>query len=141
MTMIAAGKFHNHVAPGKPPRQANGRHRRLSAGVHHAHHVHSGKRLDDQLCQAYLPFGRRPKGTAIGSGLLYGRHDLRMRVAEDERSPGAHVVDIDITIDIIDACSGSTLNEGRLQIYRLKGSHRTVYTARNELLRLLKKRC
>src|SRR4030095_4332453 len=101
----------------------------------------------------------RPKGTAIGSGLLYGRHDLRMRVAGDEgppgphelnlkipidtmsARPGAHVVNIDIAIDIIDACSSSTLNEGGLQIYRFKGSHRAVHAARNELLRLLKKRC
>jgi hypothetical protein len=72
---------------------------------------------------------------------LHGGHDLRMRVAEDEGPPGSHVVDIDIAVDIIDACSGSTLHEGRLQIHRFKGPHRAVYTARNELLRLLKEGC
>src|SRR5215510_7493460 len=141
MTVIATGKFHNHVAPRKPPCQANGRHRRLSAGVHHAHHVHGGKRLDDQLRQAYLTFSRRPKAAAIGGGLLYGSYDLRMRVTEDEGPPGAHVVNIDITIDIIYACSGSTLYEGGLEIHRFKGPHRAVHAARNELLRLLKECC
>jgi hypothetical protein len=73
--------------------------------------------------------------------LLDGRHNLRMRVAEDERPPGAHVVNIDIAIDIIHAGSGSTLNKRGLQIDRFKGSHRAVHTARDELLRLLKERC
>jgi hypothetical protein len=40
-----------------------------------------------------------------------------MGVAEDERPPGADVVNIDIPIDIIHACSGSTLNKRRLEMH------------------------
>ena len=62
-------------------------------------------------------------------------------MTEDQWTPGAHIVDIDIAVDIIDAGSSRTLDEGRWQIDRFKGPHRTVDPTRNEPLRLLKERC
>jgi hypothetical protein len=62
-------------------------------------------------------------------------------MTENEGSPGAHVVNIDVAIDIIDACSDSTLYEWRLEIHRFKGPYRAVHPARNELLCLLKEYC
>ena len=40
-----------------------------------------------------LEFGRRAEGQAVGGDLLHGLDHLRVRVAQDHRTPGADVVD------------------------------------------------
>ncbi|SRN30423.1 Uncharacterised protein [Shigella flexneri] len=61
MTVVTTFKFNDFVATGKTTGQADGAHRRLGAGVHHAHHIYGRDQFGHQLRHFHFHFGRCTK--------------------------------------------------------------------------------
>jgi hypothetical protein len=61
-----------------------------------------------------------------------------MRVAEDQRPPGADIVDVALAVGIGDAGAGTGNEEARRPADRTKSPHRRVHATRYVLLGTLK---
>jgi hypothetical protein len=60
-----------------------------------------------------------------------GRDDLRIRVAEDERPPRSHEIEIAISVDILDPRAPPPSYQDRMASDGAEGAHRAVHPARD----------
>ncbi len=67
------------------------------------HHLETGHAAPDLFCQLDLRLARGAVRPAAGGGLLDGLQHGRMRVAEDQRSPGADVIEVFAAVDVGEA--------------------------------------
>jgi hypothetical protein len=113
VAMITAAELHDQVPSRESPCEANRRHRRLGAGVHHPdlfdrrHHAH------DSLGELDLEFRRRAETESTVGLRLDGFHHLALSVSEDHGPPGTHVVDVAVAIDVGQPGAGSGGEEDR----------------------------
>ncbi len=114
MPVIGARELQHRVAPGGSARQAERAHRRLGPGRSHAHHLNRGEPVTYLGCELDLALGRRAvRGAALGSAL--NRIDyVGMRVAQDQRSPRAHPVDVAVPVDIDQLEALAALDKDRM---------------------------
>ncbi len=106
----------------------------VGARVDQPHHLHRRHQIDDLLGKAHLGIGRRAEGGTQGHGVGKGLGYFRMGVADDHRSPGAHIVDIGAPIDIGHHGAARLADKRRRAAHRLEGPHRTVDPAGNQFL-------
>ena len=139
MTVIAAGEFDNHIAPGEAARQANGAHRRLGTARHHAHHFDRRHRIDDQFSELGFQLGRSAEAGPVVQRFLNGADDARMTVAQDQRSPRADVIQVVIAVEIEEARPFAASDENRIAADGAEGAGRTVDAAGNEMAGTLKR--
>jgi hypothetical protein len=85
-----------------------------------------------------LAFGRRTEGQSLQRRLLHRGDHFRMRVAEDQRPPGADIVDVALAVGVGDARAGTGGEEARRTADRTKGPHRRVDATRDVPLGALK---
>ena len=103
VAVIAAFELDGEIAAGEAARQAQRAHGRFGAGVHQPHHFHRGHGLRDQLGQFDFALGGRAEAGA-GFEHLAQRVDHRRRaMAQQQRSPGADVIDVRVAVDVEDA--------------------------------------
>ena len=140
VAVVAAVELHDDLAPGSGARQPDGRHRRLGAGADEAHLLDGGKRLGHQRGQ--IGFGRsgRAEARAVARGLDDGLDDLRIGVAQNQRAPGADVVDVAIAVGVPDVRALAADEERRVAADRTEGADRRIHSAGNELLSSLLQR-
>jgi len=70
--------------------------------------------LDDLGRELHLPPGGGAVAGALRRGSRDGLDDRRMRVAEDQRTPGADPVDVVVAVDVGDREAGGALDEDRV---------------------------
>ena len=73
------------------------------------------------------------------SGGFHGGNDFRMRVAEDGRAPGQHIINQLIAVHVPDFGAGGPVDEKRIAADGAEGAHRRIYAAGNVFQRLDKK--
>ena len=100
VAVVAAGKFDDEIAPGGGARQADGAHGGLGARGHEPHLFESRIGLHHPFRQFHFRLAGRSKGRAGTAGLIDGLDDLRMRMPQDQRSPGTHEIDVAIAVNI-----------------------------------------
>src|SRR2546421_6265535 len=124
MSVITAIELDDLVAPCKPAREPDARHRRLSAAVHHPHFFDRRHPLTDQFRQFHFERIRNSK-TQAARGRLAHRIDYHLRrMPKDRRSPTADVIDVFVSIDIPNLRSLSACDEEWLAIDVAKRAHR-----------------
>ena len=64
------------------------------------------------------------------------RHHVRVGVAEDQRPPGADVVDVAVAVDVVEIGALAALDEQRLPAHRAEGAHGRIDAAREQVQRL-----
>jgi hypothetical protein len=90
---------------------------------------------DDLVGQVDLALrGRAERRPALGRRDHRGHH-LGVGVAEDERAPGAHVVDVVVAVDVDDLGAVPALDEDRVAADRPHRAHRRVDAAGQALQR------
>ena len=77
-------------------------HRRLGAGRDEPHLLDRRHGVDDLLGELDLALGRRAERRPVGGRLLHRLDDLGVGVAEDERPPGHHPVDVAAPVGVLD---------------------------------------
>src|SRR5262249_36637661 len=82
---------------------------------------------------------RNPKTRPVGCSLLHRLNDSRMRVPQNRRAPGADVIHILVSVDVLDVSSFSFGDKERLAANRTKCPNRRVDATRNVLQRFGKK--
>ncbi len=131
MAVVAALELHNGVATRKAARQADRAHGRFGARTHEAHQFQGRHELDHAARELRLEFSRRAEGKAVGGDLLDGLDHLRMRMAQDHRTPGADVIDEAASIGGRHHGAGGFLEENRLAADAAEGANGRVDAARD----------
>ena len=140
MAVVAAGELDDDIPPGVAARDADGAHGRLGAGRHHADHLDGRDAGDDALGQLALALGRRAETRPPADGLLGGRDDARVGVAEDERPPGVDVVEVAVAIEVEQVRPLAACDEQRLAADRPEGAGGAVDPSGDEAGRSLERR-
>ena len=136
MAMVAPGEFYDFVSPRVGAGNPDGAHGGLRAGVHQPKQLHGGHGRVDKPGQLHLALSRSTEGRTAGRPLLHRHHHSRMGVAQDERSPGADVVDVFVAVHVPDAGALATPDEGRLATHGAEGADGAVHPAGDEGLGL-----
>jgi hypothetical protein len=129
VTVVAAFELDDELAARRAACEPERAHHGLGAGRDEAHLLDAGIELDDLLGQLDL----RPAGRAIGRALAHGRldrlDDRGVRVAEDQRAPGADEVEIVAAVDVGDLRAARARDHERLAADCAEGAHGRVDTA------------
>ena len=127
--MIAPLEFDDQVAAGGGARQAHGAHGRLGARTDKTHFFARRKRLSDARRKFDFEFGRHAVTRAAARLLGNGLNDLRMRVAQNQRSPRADVIDVFVSVGVPQARTGCAIDDDGLAAHGAKRAHGTVHAA------------
>ncbi len=92
------------------------------------------------LCEADLELGRRAEGGPARGGLRDGAHHVRVGVAQDERPPGADVVDVLRPVRAVEVRAFAARDEDGLAADGAEGAGRAVDAAWDEALGALEER-
>ena len=103
VAVIAAFELDGEVAAGESARHAQRAHGGFGAGVDQAHHLHGRNDLRDQLGELDFALGGRAEAGAGFENIAQSVDDLRRTMAQQQRPPGADVVDIGIAVRVEDA--------------------------------------
>ena len=79
-----------------------------------------------------------PKLVPMASAFSMRRENLRMAVPQQQRSPGADVIDVLVAVDVEKVRALAARDEGRIPADAAERAHRRVDAARNDLLRFPK---
>ena len=132
--MIAAGELEDPVPPGRCTGEAHGGHRRLGPGGDEAHLLDRRDRVGDLARQLDLGLGRGAEAGAAACGLDHRLDGRRVGVAEDQRAPGHHPVDVTVPLRVLEV--GAAAAAGEQGLLEADGAHRAdgrVDAARDQL--------
>ncbi len=124
MAVIAALEFDDLVPPGKAARQANGAHGRFCAGGDHAHHFDGWHQLANLVGHLCFERGRGAKREPLAHHGFNGLDHLRMGVSEDHWSPGADIINIAVSVCIIEPGSCCRIDKKRVAANAFKSAYR-----------------
>ena len=100
VAVIAAFELDDEVAAGEAAGQADRGHGGFGAGVDQAHHFDGRDGIADGCGELDFGFGGRAETGADVERSVDGGEDLGMAVAEQQRAPGADVVDVLVAVDV-----------------------------------------
>jgi len=129
VTVVATRELHDARAAGRGARDAERAHRGLGARRDEPEHLDRRVSGDDGLGELDL---ERRRGAVRGPErrLIGDRaHDVRMRVAEDERAPRADEVDVFASVRVPHPRSGSADDERGLAAHRAIRADRARHAA------------
>src|SRR5919197_5248137 len=132
MAVVAAVELDDLLASGERARQPDRRQRGLGTGVDEADHLDRRKGLADQLGKLDLAPGRRAEAGAVAGALGNRLDDAGVGVSEDQRSPGAEVVEILIAVLVPDPGAEAPPDEQRVAPDRFEGANGAVDASRQE---------
>ena len=75
-----------------------------------------------------------PKDRPLAAAAHDRREHLGMRVAEDHRSPGAHVVDVTVAVHVDEPCALALADEDGRSAHGAEGAYRRVHAAGDDAL-------
>ncbi len=126
---------------GAPPRRGAGEpdrgHRRLGAGIHEPDPLERRHASAHVLGEFHLRRARRPVGPARRRSCIDRREHGGMRVAEDQRAPGADVVEVRLPVHVGEAGAGSLGHEKGRPAHRPERPHRRIHPAGKHRFRSL----
>ena len=123
MTVVAALELQNLFAAGCGARHAQRGHGRLRSGVHQANALDRGESLTNPLSQIHFAFRRSSEAGPGCEHSCQRFHDLGMAVAEDQRTPGAYVVDVSSAVHVNNPRAFPARDEDGVTPDRPKGAH------------------
>jgi hypothetical protein len=89
-----------------------------------SHHLDTGNRIDDHFGEdIFLNAGRAEAGSFV-QGFVKGGDHFRMSVATDGWAPGSHIVDILVTVHVLNVGALNSIEYDRLSSHGFKGAHR-----------------
>src|SRR5262249_33715190 len=133
VSVVAPFKLDDVLAPGKSPSQTDGGHRSFSAGADESYLLDRGKCRDDLLCQLGFTRCARAEACAVAIGLGYSFDYSGMRVPQNQRPPGADIIDVLVVIDIPNPGAQAAHDVGRLTADGAERPHRRIHAAGNDL--------
>ena len=133
VAVIAALELDDLVAPGEAAREADARHCRFGAAVHHPHLLDRRHMFADELRHLHFERIRNSEAEAARRGVADSLDDDLRRVAENRWSPRADVIDVFFAIDVPDFGAGGALDEERLAIQAAERADGRVNAAGNSL--------
>ena len=137
MAVVAAVELEDEVAARHRPRDAHRAHRGLGAARHEAQHLEVRHALDDTFGELDLePGGNAERGAELHGTVDRVEHHLG-GVAEHERAPREHVVDVLVAVRVPDARALAALGHERFATDAAEGTHRRIHAAWKELARAL----
>ena len=131
MTVVAAFEFDDFVPSGESAGQPHTGHSRLRPAVDHADFFDRRQTRRDEL--RHLDFERVGKAVAQSApGRLAHRvDDDPRRVAENGRTPRAHVVDVCVAVDIVQVRALGPLDEKGFSADTAECADRRIHSAGN----------
>ena len=123
VSVVAAGELQHDVTARDPTCEANRAHDGLCPRGHAADLLEARVGLDDALSQLDLGFAGCAEGQAATRRADDSFEHLGVRVAQDQRPPGAHEVDVSVTVDVPHVGALSALEDVRHTPHRAKGPH------------------
>ena len=102
VAVVVARELDQPVAARRRAREPDGAHRRLGARRDEPHHLDRRHRVDDLGGEVDLALGRRAERRAPRERLRDRRQRGRVGVAEEQRPPGEHPVDVLVAVDVLD---------------------------------------
>ena len=111
VAVVAARELEDELALGGRPGHPHRAHRRLGAAVHEPDHLERRHPAPHELCELHLGLARRAVAPPPPGRYLNRLQHCRVSVAQDERSPGADIVDVGPAIDIGEATPGRARDE------------------------------
>ena len=100
MAVVPAFEFDDLASARVGARQPERGHRRLRPGVHESQQLNPRKRFLDDARQFDLQLAGRPVGRPAGGSRRENVGHGRVRVPQDKRPVGAHVIDVVVPVDI-----------------------------------------
>src|SRR5579872_227598 len=111
--MVTAFEFQNALAPGGCPRDSDRAHRRLGARVYEADALDRRHQALDAGSELDLEGTGGPVAGAPLDRLCEALDQAARCVPVNERSPGHHVIDERVAIDVLNVCTKGARNEQR----------------------------
>ena len=131
VSVIAALELHDVLALGAGAGQSNCGHGRFRPGTDEADFLHMRERREHEFGEVGFRRRGRSEAGAVAQGCAQGLDDHGCGVAENQRSPGADVVDVLVAIGVEDVGGLAAHHKRRISAHRAKGTHRGVDAARN----------
>lgn len=113
VAVVAALELDDAVAAREAAGESNGGHARFRAGAHEAHLFHRGNEARDLFGDFNLGAGGGAEGKAAVDRGMDGLDDIRIVVAEDHRTPGAHIVGEALFLNVPHVGALGALDEAR----------------------------
>ena len=135
MAVVAAFELDNFVTAGEAAGQANGAHGGFGTGVHHADHIHGRDQLGDQRRHFNFHLRRRAKAQAAFGGFNDRVADGRMVMTQHHWAPGADIIDIRFTINVVKVSAVGALDKQRRTADAGERTYRRVHAAGNKFTR------
>src|SRR5438128_2562699 len=102
MAVITAIKLYDAITAGESASQSNRAQRGFRSRIHEADFFYRWNQLRNQLCNFDFPLGWRSKRCSNLESLTYCSNDFRWAMTQNQRAPGADVVNVFPTIHIPD---------------------------------------
>ena len=136
MPVVAAGELQDPVAASRRAGEPDRAHRRLGPRRDEPHLVDRRHRIDDLRGELDLGLRRRPEARSALDRLDDRGNRLVVGVAEEERAPGHHPVDVAVAVDVLDVRAVAAPHEHRLvEPDRAHRANRRVDAAGDQLER------
>jgi len=131
VAVVAALELEDEIAAAHAACETHGAHHRLRPRGDEPDHLDARDQADDPLGELDLERGRHAERRSSDSGLGGRADDLLARVAEEERAPGLHVVDVLVPIGVDDVRALAAHGEARSSAHRSERANRGVDPARD----------
>ena len=134
VAVIAAFKLDDALAASRGARHTDRRHGSFRAGTDEAQPFDSRITSHHQFRQVSLSLGRGSKAGRVARRALNRLDRRRKGVAENHRPPRAEVVDVAVSVRILQPGALGARDKRRFAAHRAKPSHRRVHAAGKKLL-------
>ena len=134
VAVVVAGELDDLVAPGEGPGQPNGAHAGLGARVDQPQRLNAGYCASDEPRQFHFLFHRSSKAGPTPGSSFKNSYDCRVGVAQHQRTPGAEVVDVLVSVYVHDTGAASGGDERRRAGDGAEGPYRAVHATGHEAL-------
>ena len=114
MAVVAAGELENPVPPRRGAREAHGAHRGFGARRDQPDHLQRRDGVDELLGELDLALGRSAESRSLTRGRDDSLDGIGIGVAEQQRAPRHHPVDIAPALLVLDPSAFAAAYEERL---------------------------
>ena len=139
MAVVAAFEFHNLVASGEAAGRTDGAHRRLGTAIHHADHLHARHQIHHEFRELGFQAARGAETESVLRRLGHRLDNGVMGMSQEHWAPAAHVIDVIVTVHVVDMAALGTGDKRRRRPHVSEGTHRAVHAARHQVLGFGKK--
>ena len=129
VAVIAALELYDQVAPGGRARQAHGAHGRLGSRADEAHALARRQAAANHRREFDLELGGHSVAGAARGLLRQRGDDFGMRVAQDQRAPGADVIEVGVAVGVPKTAARGAIDHDRRSADGAESAHRAIDAA------------